>query len=234
MKCSLGISTFLEEVFQFSSVAQSCPLFANPWTSARQASLSITNSQSPPNPCPLCWWCHPTISSSVVPFSSCPQSLPESGSFQMSQLFATRGQGVGVSASTSVPPMNTQDWSPLGWTGWISLQYKGLSRVFSSTTSVLLCSAFFNVQLSHPYMTTGKIIALTKWTFVGEVIERLLLNHEKMPGFLASGGEEFNLGPETRLDRSELLCNKVLLKYKGDRESFWRRHQKRAERVPAC
>ena len=69
-------------------------------------------------------------------------------------------------------------------------------------------------------MTTGKIIALTKWTFVGEVIERLLLNHEKMPGFLASGGEEFNLGPETRLDRSELLCNKVLLKYKGDRESF--------------
>ena len=69
-------------------------------------------------------------------------------------------------------------------------------------------------------MTTGKIIALTKWTFVGEVIERLLLNHEKMPGFLASGGEEFNLGPETGLDRSEVLCDKVLLKYKGDRESF--------------
>ena len=145
MECSLGISTFLEEVFQFSSVAQSCPLFANPWTSARQASLSITNSQSPPNPCPLCWWCHPTISSSVVPFSSCPQSLPESGSFQMSQLFATRGQGVGVSDSTSVPPMNTQDWSPLGWTGWISLQSKGFSRVFNTTVQK---NQFFNAQLS--------------------------------------------------------------------------------------
>ena len=87
-----------------------------------------------PNPCPLCRWCHPTISSSVVPFSSCPQSLPASGSFHMSQLFASGGQSIGVSASTSVLPMNTQDWSPLGWTGWISLQSKGLSRVFSNTT----------------------------------------------------------------------------------------------------
>ena len=75
-----------------------------------------------PNPCPLSQWCHPTISSSVVPFSSCPQSFPASGSFQMSQLFASGGQNIGVSASTSVLPMNTQDWSPLGWTGWISLQ----------------------------------------------------------------------------------------------------------------
>ena len=74
-----------------------------------------------PNPCPLSRWCYPTISSSVVPFSSCPQSFPASGSFQMSQLFATGGQSIGVSASTSVPPMNTQDWSPLGWTGWISI-----------------------------------------------------------------------------------------------------------------
>ena len=81
-----------------------------------------------PNPCPLSQWCHPTISSSVVPFSSCPQSFPASGSFQMSQLFASGGQSIGVSASTSVLPMNTQDWSPLGWTGWISLQSKGLSR----------------------------------------------------------------------------------------------------------
>ena len=87
-----------------------------------------------PNPCPLCRWCHPAISSSVVPFSSCPQSFPASGSFQMSQLFASGGQSFGVSAPTSVPPMNTQDWSPLGWTGWISLQSKGLSRVFSNTT----------------------------------------------------------------------------------------------------
>ena len=87
-----------------------------------------------PNSCPLSRWCHPTISSSVVPFSSCPQSLPTSGSFQMSQLFASGGQNIGVSVSASVLPMNTQNWSPLGWTGWISLQSKGLSRVFSNTT----------------------------------------------------------------------------------------------------
>ena len=87
-----------------------------------------------PNPCPLSWWCHPTISSSVVPFSSCPQSFPASGSFQMSQLFTSGGQSIGISASTSVLSMNTQDWSPLGWAGWISLQSKGLSRVFSNTT----------------------------------------------------------------------------------------------------
>ena len=87
-----------------------------------------------PNSCPSSWWCHPTISSSVVPFSSCHQSLPASESFQMSQLFAWGGQTTGVSASTSVLPVNTQDWSPLGWTGWISLQSKGLSRVFSNTT----------------------------------------------------------------------------------------------------
>ena len=86
------------------------------------------------NTCPLRQWCYPTISSSVVPFSSCPQSLPASGSFLMSQLFASGGQSIGVSASASVLPINTQDWSPLGWTGWISLQSKGLSRVFSNTT----------------------------------------------------------------------------------------------------
>ena len=109
--------------------------------------------------CPLSWWCHPTISSSVVPFSSCLQSFPASGSFQMSQFFTSVGQSIGVSASTSVPPMNTQDWSPLEWTGWISLQSRGLSSLLqhhSSKTSILLCSAFFIVKLSHPYMTTGK------------------------------------------------------------------------------
>ena len=84
-----------------------------------------------PNLCPLSQWCHPTILSSVVPFSSCPQSFPASGSFQMSQFFASGGQSIGVSASTSVLPMNIQDWFPLGWTGWISLQSKGLSKVFS-------------------------------------------------------------------------------------------------------
>ena len=87
-----------------------------------------------PNSCLLSWWCHPTISSSVVPFSSCPQSFPASGSFPMSQLFASHGQSIGVSASASVLPVNTQDWSPVGWTVWISLQSKGLLRVFSNTT----------------------------------------------------------------------------------------------------
>ena len=87
-----------------------------------------------PNPYPLSQWCHPAISSSVVPFSFCSQSLPASGSFPMSQLFAWDGQIIGVSASTSILPMNTQDWAPLGCTGWISLQSKGLSRVFSNTT----------------------------------------------------------------------------------------------------
>ena len=99
-----------------------------------------------PNSCPLSRWCHPTISSSVIPFSSCLQSFPASGSFQMSQLFASGGQSIGVSASTSVPPMNTQDWSPLGWTGWISLQSKGLSRVFSNTT--VQKHQFFGARLS--------------------------------------------------------------------------------------
>ena len=87
-----------------------------------------------PNLCPWSRWCHPTISSSVIPFSSCPQSFPASRSFQMSQLFTSGGQSIEVSASTSVLPMNIQDWFPLGWTGWISLKSKGLSRVFSNTT----------------------------------------------------------------------------------------------------
>ena len=130
-----------------------------------------------PNPCPLSRWCHPTISSSVVPFFSCPQSFPASRSFQMGQLFTSDCQSIGVSASTSVLPMNTQNWSPLGWTGWISLQSKGLFKSLlqhhSSKASLLRCSAFFTVQLSHPYMTTGKIIALTRWTFVGKVMSLL-------------------------------------------------------------
>ena len=87
-----------------------------------------------PNSCPSSWWCHPAISSSVVPFSSCPQSFLASGSFEMNQLFTSGSQSIGVSASTSVLPMNTQDWSTLGWTVWISLQSKGLSRALSSTT----------------------------------------------------------------------------------------------------
>ena len=118
---------------QFSSVSQSCPTL-RPYEPqhARPPCPSPTPGVHP-NPCPLCQWCHPPISSSVIPFSSCPQSLPASGSFPMSQLFASGGQSTGVSASKSVLPMNTQDWSPLGWTGWISLQSKGFSRVFYNT-----------------------------------------------------------------------------------------------------
>ena len=106
-------------------------------------------SQSPgvyPDSCPLSQWCHPAISSSVVPFSSCPQSLPSSESFPISQLFAWGGQNIGVSASASVLPMNTQDRSPSEWIGWISLQSKGLSRVFSNT--IVQKHQFFGAQLS--------------------------------------------------------------------------------------
>ena len=105
------------------------------------------------NSCPLSLWCHPTVSSSVVPFSSCPQSLPASGSFPMSQSFASGGQSIGASASASVFPMNIQDWSPLGWIGWVSLPSKGLSSLLqhhSSKASILWHSAFFTVQLLHP------------------------------------------------------------------------------------
>ena len=98
-----------------------------------------------PNSCPSSRWCHPDISSSVIPFSSCPHSFPASGSFPVSQHFASGSQSIGVSASTSVLPMNTQDWSPPGWTGWISLQTKGLSRVFSNTT--VQKHQFFGAQL---------------------------------------------------------------------------------------
>ena len=128
-----------------------------------------------PSSCPLNWWCYSTISSSVTLFF-CLQSFPASGSFPMSQQFTSGGQNIGVSASTSVLTMNTQDWSPLGWTGWISLQSKGLSshlQHHSSKASILRCSAFFIVQLSHPYMTTGKPIALTRRTFVGKVMSTL-------------------------------------------------------------
>ena len=127
---------------QFSSVTQSC------LTLGLQHARPPCPSPTPRvylNSCPLSRWCHPTISTSVVPFFSCPQSFPASGSFRtMSQLFASGGQSIGVSASASVLPVNIQDWFPLRWTGWLSLQSKGPSRVFSSTTTVkkhqFLCS----------------------------------------------------------------------------------------------
>ena len=128
-------------------------LFVTPWTAARQASLSITNCQSLLKPMCIESVIHPTISSSVIPFSSCPQSFPVSGSFPMSQLFASDSQSIGVSASTSVLPMNTQDWSPLGWTGLISLLSKGVSRVFSNTTGQK--HQFFGAQLFYsPTLTS--------------------------------------------------------------------------------
>ena len=120
-------------------------LFATPWTAARQASMSITNSQSPPKPMSIESVMPSNHLILCIPFSSYPQSFPASGTFQMSQLFTSGGQSIGVSASTSVFPMNTQDSSPLGWTGWI-LQSKGLSRVFSSTT--VQKHQIFSVQLS--------------------------------------------------------------------------------------
>ena len=129
------------------------------------------------NSCPSSRWHHPAISSSVIPFSSCPQSLPASESFPMSQLFAWGGQSIGVSALASDLPKNTQDWSPLEWTGWISLLSKGLSRVFSNTT--VQKHQFFGARLcsqSNSYIHTWpleKTIALTRWTFVGKVMSLL-------------------------------------------------------------
>ena len=129
------------------------------------------------NSYPLSRWCHSTISSSVILFSSCLQSFPASRSLQMSQFFTSGGQSIGVSASASVLQMNIQDWFPLGWTDWISLQSKGLKTLLqnhSSKASILQCSAFFIVQPSHSYMTTGKTIVLTTWTFVDKVMSLLL------------------------------------------------------------
>ena len=129
---------------QFSLVSRVW-LFATPWTAARQASLSITNSQSLVKLMSIVSVMS-SMSSTVIPFSFCLQSFPASGSFPMSWFFASGGQSIGVPASTSVLPMNIQDWSPLGWTGWISLQSKGLSRVFSNTT--VQKHQFFGAQLA--------------------------------------------------------------------------------------
>ena len=128
------------------------------------------------NSCLLSWWCHPTISSSVIPFSSCLQTFPDSGSFQMRQLFASGNRSTGVSALTQVFTRNIQDWFPLGWTDWISLLSKGLSRVFSNTT--VQKHQFFSTQLSLSsnspiHTTSGKTIVLTRWTFTGKVMSLL-------------------------------------------------------------
>ena len=160
---------------QFSCSVESDSLWPHELQNARPPCPSLTPGVYS-NPCPLSRWCHRAISSSVIPFSFCPRPLPASGTFPMSQLFAWGGQSIGVSASAPVLPVNTQDWSPLGWAGWISLQSKGLSRVFSST--IVQKHQFFSAQLSsqsnsHPYMTTGKTIALTRRTSVGKVMSLL-------------------------------------------------------------
>ena len=134
------------------------------------------------NSCPLNWWCHPTISSSVVPFFSCLQSFPASGSFPVSRLYTSGGQSIGgsasASASASVLPMNIQGWFPLGLIDRFDLlavqgTLKSLLQHHNSKVSILQLSAFFMVQLSHPYMTTGKTIALTRRTFVSKVMSLL-------------------------------------------------------------
>ena len=143
---------------QFGPATQSCLILCNPHR--LQHTRPPCPSSTPrvySNLCPLSRWCHSTISSSVVPFSSRLQSFPASGSFQVSQFFVSGGQSTGVSASTSVPQMNIQDWFPLGWIGWVSLQSKGLSRVFSNTT--VEKHQFFGAQLPlesnshiHPWL----------------------------------------------------------------------------------
>ena len=138
-----SVLPFFQEVQLLSRVR----LCVTPWTAAPQASLSITNSWACSNSCPLCRWCHPTISFSVVPFSSCLQSFPGSLSFPMSQFFTSGGQSIGFSDSVQFQlPTNIQDWFPWGLTHWISLQSKGLSKVFSNT--IVKKHQFFGAQLS--------------------------------------------------------------------------------------
>ena len=144
------VDSHIQVVLNISSVQFSHSVMSNSsWPHGLQHARLPCPSPTPEacsNSCPLSWWCHPIISSSVVPFSSCLQSFPASGSFRKSQFFASGGQSIGVSALASVLPMNIQDWFPLGWTGWISLQSKGLSRVFSNTT--VQKHQFFGTQVS--------------------------------------------------------------------------------------
>ena len=148
------------------------------WTAAQQPPCPSPTSGVYSNSCPLSRWCHSTISSSIIPCFSHLQSCPVSGSFQMSQLFTSGGQSTGVSASTSVLAMNTQDSSSLGWTGWVSLESMGLSRVLSNTRvqkhQFFHAKFFFTFQLTLPYMTTGKTTAFTRQTFVDKCLSFLI------------------------------------------------------------
>ena len=163
--------------FQFSTVAQSCPTLQSRGLQHARLPCPSPTSRACSSSCPLCWWCHPTISSSVIPFSSHLQSFPASGSFQMSQFFTSCGQSIG-SFSFSISPSN--EYSGLisfrrDWLDVLAVQgtLKSLLQHHSSKTSILWHSAFFIVQLSHPYMTPGKTIALTIRTFVGKVTSLL-------------------------------------------------------------
>ena len=135
----------VQVLLQFSSIAQSCPTLRPHGLQHARLPCPSPTLKACTNSCPPSQWCHPTISSSVIPFSSCLQSFPASGSFPMSQFFASGGQSIEASASASVLPMNIQDWFPLGWTGLISLKSKGLSRVFSNT---IVQKHQFSAQLS--------------------------------------------------------------------------------------
>ena len=166
----MSLETCLFHIIITLSVQFSCSVVSE---SLQPHELQHTRSPCPsptvrvyPNPCPLSWWCHPTTSSSVVPFSSCPQSFPASGSFQMSQLFASRGQSIG-SFSFNISPSNEHSGLisfRMEWLHLLAVQriLKSLLQHHSSKASLLWCSAFFIVQLSHPYMTTGKTVALTR------------------------------------------------------------------------
>ena len=154
-------------------------LFAIPWTIAREASLYFTPSSGVcSNSCPLSWWCHPTISSCVVPFSSCLESFSASGSFPMSRLLASGAQSIRASASASVLPLNIQDWFPLGLSALLSLQSKGLLRIFSTPQFKSINSLVLRL-LYGPTLTSvygyWETTALTRWTFVGKVVSLLLI-----------------------------------------------------------
>ena len=161
------LSNFILHV-QFSSVSQSCPTLCDPMNGSTPGfPVLLLSPRICLNSCPLSWWHHPTISSSVVPFSSCLQLFPAPGSFPVSRLFTSGGQSTEASASASVLAMNIHGWFPLGLTDLLTVQgtLKSFLKHHSLKASILQCSAFFMVQLSHLYMTTGNIVTLTIWTF---------------------------------------------------------------------
>ena len=180
---------------QFSSATQSCPTLCDPMNRTTPG-LPVHHQllEFTQNSCASSQWCHPAISSSVVLFSSCPQSLPASESFPMSQLFSWGGQSIRVSALASVLPKNTQGWSHLEWTSWISLKSKGLPRVFSNTTVQKINSLALSF-LHSPTLTsihdTGKTIALARRTFVGKVMSLLSIRCLGWSQLFLQGGSIF-------------------------------------------